>query len=75
VLPENCELRVFDQAPDQPYSVVGTISPENAENVAERQEDFLDAVRPWACRHGANGIITIRDDKGHYFSGMAISVQ
>jgi hypothetical protein len=75
VLPADCELRVYDQAPDAPYSIVGTIEPQNPANLAERKQDFLDAVRPWACRHGANAIIAIQNEKGHYASGTAISVR
>lgn len=72
VLSGDCTLRVFEKAPEQAYTLLGTIEPDDPAKLADNEQDFLASIREAACKRAADAVIVDRDESGHYTRGTLI---
>ena len=75
VLSGDCQLQIFEKAPAQAYSVLGTIEPENPAKLAKNEQDFLSSVRESACKHAADAVIADRNAEGLFTRGVLIRLR
>ena len=76
VLSDQCQLYLYDRAPEgRAYEILGTIEPVDPAVLTTSGVEFLDAVRPGACRRTANAVIATRNEAGQYLSGTLIRVR
>ncbi len=75
ILSSECEVRLFDRAPDRPFVIVGELEAENPARLATDEASFLKSLRPRICRHGGNAVIAQRDDQGRYLHGTVIRLR
>ncbi len=75
ILSSECEVRLFDRAPDRPFVIVGELEAADPAKLAPDEASFLRTLRPRICKHGGNAVIAQRDGQGRYASGTVIRLR
>ncbi|MBX5484577.1 MAG: hypothetical protein IRZ16_22365 [Myxococcaceae bacterium] len=62
VLPTDCAIRILSAAPDEAFTVIGRVEPDEPGKLTADDQTFLEAIKPQACTRTANAVIVVRDD-------------